>query len=83
MRRYVACESVTVPAGTFDCFRVDVKTESSNRSYEPINSWSRWVCAAVKGIAKQRHATYITSPAFGGERTTIDMMEFAKFTVGA
>lgn len=62
-----------MPAGTFDCFRVDAKAGSSNRSYEQINSWSEWVCAAVKGIAKQRHEAYITSPALGGEKTTIDV----------
>jgi hypothetical protein len=37
----------------------------------------------VKGVAKQRHETYITSPAFGGEKTTIDTMELVKFTPGA
>ena len=66
MLPYVAYESVTLPAGTFDCFRVDGKAGSSNRSYQQIDSWSGWVCAAVRGIAKQRHETYITSPAFWG-----------------
>ncbi len=80
--KVVAYESVTVPAGTFDCFRVDVKAEFSVRTYQQRNLWSRWYCPAVKWTAKERHETYIFSVSTGGGKTTVDTIELVKFTPG-
>jgi hypothetical protein len=80
--KVVAYESVTVPAGTFDCFRVDVEASFSDKLYQQRNSWSRWYCPAVKWTAKERHETYIFRPGAGGATTTVDMVELVKFTPG-
>lgn len=80
--KVVAYESVTVPAGTFDCFRVDVEASFSYKLYQQRNSWSRWYCPAVKWTAKERHETYIVNPGTGGATTTVDTIELVKFTPG-
>ena len=80
--KVVAVESITVPAGTFECFRVDVKAEFGARSYQQRNTWSRWYCPKIKWIAKERHETYIYDVTKGGGSTTVETSELVKFTPG-
>lgn len=80
--KVVAYESVTVPAGTFDCFRVEIAAFFSLKTYQQRNSWSRWYCPAAKWIVKERHETYVFSPGTGGGTTAVDMSELVKFTPG-
>jgi len=80
--KVVAFESVTVPAGTFDCYRVDVKTEMNYKAYRKINFFSRWYCPRIKWIAKEHHQTYIFSAATGGGATKDEISELMEFTLG-
>ena len=50
--KVVAYEPVTVPAGTFDCFRVEGQWENSNKSYTGRALEKYWYCPRVKFIAK-------------------------------
>jgi len=50
--KVVAYEPVTVPAGTFDCFRVEGEWENSSRSYTGKAREQYWYCPAIKFIAK-------------------------------
>ena len=80
--KVVAVESITVPAGTFECFRIDVKAEFGARSYQQRNTWSRWYCPKIKWIAKERHETYIYDVTKGGGSPTVETSELVKFTPG-
>ena len=50
--KVVAYEPVTVPAGTFDCFRVEGQWENSTKSYTGRAREQYWYCPAIKFIAK-------------------------------
>jgi len=50
--KVVAYEPVTVPAGTFDCFRVEGQWETSMRNYTGRAREQYWYCPAIKFIAK-------------------------------
>jgi len=50
--KVVAYEPVTVPAGTFDCFRVEGQWETSARGYTGKAREQYWYCPAIKFIAK-------------------------------
>jgi len=50
--KVVAYEPVTVPAGTFDCFRVEGQWENSNKSYSGRAREQYWYCPAIKFFAK-------------------------------
>ena len=81
--KVVAFETITVPAGTFECYRVDVRAEFAARNYQQKNTWSRWYCPKIKWVAKERHETYIFNPGAGGASTTVDTTELVKFTPGS
>ena len=50
--KVVAYEPVTVPAGTFECFRVEGQWENSTKSYTGRASEKYWYCPSIKYIAK-------------------------------
>ena len=50
--KVVAYEPVTVPAGTFDCFRVEGQWETNGKTYTGRAREQYWYCPAIKFIAK-------------------------------
>jgi hypothetical protein len=63
--KVVAYEPLTVPAGTFDCFKVEGKAEAAYRiSYQQQIKETYWYCPKVNGIAKLQRETSTTSARF-------------------
>jgi hypothetical protein len=75
-------ESLTVPAGTFDCYRVDVEANYNNKQYTETRLWSRWYCPAIKWIAKERLETR-TFNTRAPPSTTVVTSELVAFTPGS
>ena len=60
--KVVAYEPLTVPAGTFDCFRVEGKADAAYKaSYQQQIRETYWYCPKVNGIAKLQRETTTTS----------------------
>lgn len=60
--RVVAYEPLTVPAGTFDCFRVEGKADAAYKaSYQQQIRETYWYCPKANGIAKLQRETTTTS----------------------
>ena len=81
--RVVGNETITVPAGTFQCYRVEAQTSRTNKTYNETRNWVRWYCPDVKWIAKEivETRTYNPyNPAATG--TTQQTSELVKFTPG-
>jgi hypothetical protein len=77
----VAYESITVPAGTFACYRTDGESNHNDKNYREHYVWSRWYCPEVKWIAKLRmETTTFKINTIGG--TTVETWELVKFTPG-
>jgi hypothetical protein len=77
--KVVAYEPVTVPAGTFDCFRVEGQWENSSRSYTGKAREQYWYCPAIRFIAKssfQFDQNWRDQPS----RSETRMSELTKFT---
>jgi hypothetical protein len=79
--KVVAFESLTVPAGTFQCYRVEAETTLNNKSYKETRAWVRWYCPDVKWIAKETLETRTTSRSTGSNATS-ETSELVKFTPG-
>lgn len=79
--KVVAYESISVPAGTFDCYRIDAEATTAARAYKAQRRWSRWYCPAIKWIGKQHLETNIFNP--GGVNTRTDeTSELTSFSPG-
>lgn len=60
--KVVAQESLTVPAGTFDCFRVEGKADAAYKaSYQQQIRETYWYCPKVNGVAKISRQTVVNS----------------------
>lgn len=60
--KVVAYEPVTVPAGTFDCFKIEGKSEASYKTsyfYSMVETY--WYCPKVNYAAKIRRETTVRS----------------------
>lgn len=75
-------ETVTVPAGTFDCYRLEAESDFSDKLYRERRVWIRWYCPEVKWIAKERFEKHVYNPATGGETATLENSELVKFSRG-
>lgn len=64
----VAYESITVPAGTFDCFRVEARLSSVNENARTASTSVRWYCPAIKWIAKEHFEDTVTAKYTLGSR---------------
>jgi hypothetical protein len=81
--KVVAFEELSVPAGTFKCFRIDAETSLVNKTYSHRRFWNRWYCPETKWIAKEIVESRIfhpTDPQQSG--TTILTSELVRFTPG-
>lgn len=60
--KVVGFESLTVPAGTFDCFKVEGKAEAAYKaSYQQQVRETYWYCPKVNGVAKISRQTVVNS----------------------
>jgi hypothetical protein len=76
--RVLAYEKITVPAGTFDCFKVEGETfqnwQMADRQYQSyihgFDSTTYWYCPAIKWAAKWEIA-YTPGSGIGGRVSTV------------
>jgi hypothetical protein len=81
--KVVAYEQITVPAGTFQCFRVEAKATLNNKSFAEASKWTRWYCPEVKHFAKESFEQTVTGSMTSGRNgTTLVASELVKFTPG-
>ena len=60
--KVVAHEPLTVPAGTFDCYKVEGKSEAAYKaSFQQQLKETYWYCPKVNGIAKMLRETSTTA----------------------
>jgi hypothetical protein len=60
--KVIAYEPLTVPAGTFDCYRVEGKSEAVYKaSFQQQLKETYWYCPKVNGIAKMLRETSTTA----------------------
>jgi hypothetical protein len=78
--KVAAFEEITVPAGTYKCYRVDVDASLTNRTYKEQRLWKRWYCPDVKWIAKEILETRTFNRDGPGSGTTIATSELVKYT---
>jgi hypothetical protein len=81
--RVAAQEQVTVPAGTFQCWRVEAEASLVNKNYSERRLWKRWYCPEVKWIAKEVVETTIFNPGNPASNgRTVQTSELVRFTAG-
>jgi len=81
--KVVAYEAVTVPAGTFQCYRVEADATLTNKTYTETRKWVRWYCPDVKWIAKETVETKTYNPYNPAATGTVHTSsELVKFTPG-
>lgn len=78
--KVVAFETITVPAGSFQCYRVEAEAALVSRGTKEDRLWKRWYCPDVKWIAKEVLETR-TQPRGSAARTSsVQTSELVKFT---
>jgi hypothetical protein len=78
--RVAAFEPVTVPAGTFQCYRIEVRTELATRKHSEARLLRRWYCPEVKWYAKEVIDVDATGKKGAVKHTTTT--ELVRFTPG-
>jgi hypothetical protein len=68
--KVVAKETVTVPAGAFECFRIEAKSQTSFQKYSANRVWTRWYCPDIKWIAREVLEMDEFRPGVGGMSRT-------------
>lgn len=79
--KVVAFEPVTVPAGTFDCFRVEGEWQINGRGYTGRGNEKYWYCPKINYIAK-RTSDFTATTRDSGTSTEARVLELVKFTPG-
>ena len=73
--KVVAFEPLTVPAGTFDCFKVEGKAEAAYKaSYQQQVRETYWYCPKVNGVAKLSRETATTSRDSPSSREKVEQV---------
>ena len=80
--KVVAYEKVTVPAGTYDCYRVETESSITGRLFNEKHAWTRWYCPEIRWIAKERMEVQTFNPRAPPTSTT-SVSELVKFTPGS
>jgi hypothetical protein len=81
--KVVAIEPITVPAGTFQCYRIEANSSQGGRQNSTQRSWVRWYCPDVKWIAKEIVETIVFNRSNpGANGTTVETSELVRFTPG-
>jgi hypothetical protein len=77
--KVAAFEPVTVPAGTFECFRVDGEWQTTGRVYSGRGSEKYWYCPKLNYIAK-RTSEFSAVTRDSGSTSEARISELSKFT---
>ncbi len=73
--KVVAFEPLTVPAGTFDCFKVEGSAEAAYKaSYQQQVRETYWYCPKVNGVAKLSRETVTTSRDSPSSREKVEQV---------
>ena len=73
--KVVAYEPLTVPAGTYDCFRVEGKADAAYKiSYQQQVRETYWYCPKTNGFAKLQRETTTTSRDSPSSREKVEMI---------
>jgi len=92
--RVAAIEQVSVPAGKFQCYRIEAealmvgKVRPQNPEvkvtgdYTEARTWKRWYCPQVKWIAREVLETRYFHPNAAASNTTLETLELVRFTPG-
>ncbi len=73
--KVIAWEPLTVPAGTFDCFRVEGKAEAAYKaSYQQTIKETYWYCPKVNAMAKLQRETSTFSRDSPSSRETVEQL---------
>jgi hypothetical protein len=81
--RVTGVETVNVPAGAFQCYRVEAEMTLLGSAFSEYRIWTRWYCPEIKWIAKEvfevrRNNKF--NPA--DSHFAIETSELTKFTPG-
>ncbi len=79
--KVAAHEAVTVPAGTFDCFRVEGEWQSNFMNFKGRGSEKIWYCPKINFVAK-RSSESIAEPQHGTRTTEARLSELTQFKPG-
>jgi hypothetical protein len=79
--KVAAFEPVTVPAGTFDCFRVDGEWQVNGRGYNGRGNEKYWYCPKINYIAK-RTTDFSATTRDSGTSSEARVSELTRFTPG-
>jgi hypothetical protein len=82
--KVVGVERITVPAGTFECFKVEAAaTFGVGRSYTAFERITRWHCPDIKWIAKESYSR-TTQSSYNPAENSIRVVEtdLVRFTPG-
>jgi hypothetical protein len=79
--KVMAFEPVTVPAGTFECFRVEGEWQTSGRGYNGRGSEKYWYCPKINYIAK-RVSDFSAVTRDSGTSSEARISELTRFTPG-
>ena len=74
-------ESITVPAGRYECFRIEAESTTATRGVNDQQKWVRWYCPAVKWIAREEIRT-VSSRYGQGSSHSEAISELVSFTPG-
>jgi hypothetical protein len=81
--KVVAYEMLDVPAGKYQCYRVEAESTYGSKYYTEYRVWTRWYCPEVKWFAKQILMTRTTSVANpAADATSTETWELVEFIRG-
>jgi len=82
--KVMAFESVTVPAGTFDCFRVEGEWQTNGAGYNARGSETYWYCPKISYIAKRSGELTVAQRTYTnyGKTSETRLSELTRFTAG-
>jgi hypothetical protein len=80
--KVAAYEKISVPSGTYDCYRVEAEASLTGRLFNEKRTWTRWYCPEIKWIARERTEVHTFNPR-GPPTSTSSVSELVKFTPGA
>jgi hypothetical protein len=82
--KVVAFETITVPAGTFDCFRIVREYVSTLKLISEQNDTISWYCPSVKVSAREEWTNRTNDPYTGGSKPSVlTVTELVSYTPGS
>ena len=80
--KVAAFEAVTVPAGTFDCFRVEGEWQVNGAGYSGRGSETYWYCPKISYVAKRSSELTVNQRTYTnyGKTSETRLSELTKYT---